>query len=68
MSHGHRPVTYETADGDTVTVYIDAAGEWRWTRKAANGRTIADGSEGYSRKDAGLRAARRTNPEKPRLR
>lgn len=63
-----RPVAYETEDGDRVTVYRDAGHLWRWTRKAPNGRVVADGSEGYSRKDAALRAARRTNPPKPRVR
>lgn len=32
---------------DTVTVYQDSAGEYRWTAKAANHETIADSSEGY---------------------
>lgn len=29
-------------------VYQDAAGEWRWRLRANNGRTIADGAEGYA--------------------
>lgn len=32
---------------DTVTVYQDQAGEWRWTRKAGNGEKVADSGEGY---------------------
>jgi uncharacterized protein YegP (UPF0339 family) len=32
----------------TVRVYQDAAGEWRWTRRAGNGETVADSSEGYT--------------------
>ena len=51
---------------DRITVYRDAGHLWRWTRKSGNGRVIADGAEGYSRKDSALRAARRTNPPKPR--
>lgn len=30
--------------------YEDRAGEWRWRLRAANGRIIADGSEGYKNK------------------
>lgn len=30
-----------------VEVYTDAAMEYRWRRKAANGRIIADSGEGY---------------------
>lgn len=37
-------------------IYQDTAGEWRWRLKAANGRIIADGAEGYSSK-AGARRA-----------
>lgn len=29
------------------TVYKDAAGQFRWRLRAANGRIIADSSEGY---------------------
>ena len=34
----------------TVHIYKDAAGEWRWTRTAANGDIVADSAEGYARK------------------
>lgn len=30
---------------------------WYWRLRAGNGRVIADGAEGYSRKDAAVRAA-----------
>lgn len=30
-----------------IRTYRDEAGEWRWTAIAANGRTVADGGEGY---------------------
>jgi len=35
-----------------VEIYEDAAGEWRWRMKAANGRIIATGGEGFSSKYA----------------
>jgi len=31
----------------TFYVYRDNRGEWRWTLKAGNNRTIADSGEGY---------------------
>ena len=69
---GSRPVIYETEaeDGrvDTVIVAEDGDGLWYWSRRSSNGHRIARSEEGYSRKDAGLRAARRTNPPKPRIR
>ena len=34
----------------TFETYEDAADEWRWRLKAANGQIVADGGEGYSRK------------------
>ncbi|HEU5085713.1 MAG TPA: DUF1508 domain-containing protein [Acidimicrobiales bacterium] len=34
----------------TLTVYRDAAGEWRWALQAANGRKVADSGEGYQRR------------------
>lgn len=30
--------------------YKDAAGEWRWYLRAANGKRIADSGEGYKNK------------------
>jgi len=35
-------------------VYKDTRGAWRWRLKAANGRVVADSSEGYSTKQACL--------------
>jgi uncharacterized protein YegP (UPF0339 family) len=55
---------YETASGDTVEVY-EAPDGWRWRRRSANNRIVADGSEAYSRKDSAMRAARRSNPPAP---
>lgn len=34
-----------------IHVYQDLRGEWRWRLVAANGRVVADGSEGYSTKE-----------------
>ncbi len=33
-----------------VRIYQDQLGEWRWSAKAGNGRTIADSGEGYKNK------------------
>jgi uncharacterized protein YegP (UPF0339 family) len=38
-------------------VYRDAAGEWRWRLKAANGRIVADSGEGYASDHNARRAA-----------
>jgi uncharacterized protein YegP (UPF0339 family) len=65
---GRKPVRYVTAGGDTVEVYPDGGGLWRWRRKAGNGRIVADGGEGYTRKDGALRAARRSCPPQGGLR
>jgi uncharacterized protein YegP (UPF0339 family) len=39
-----------------VRYYQDAEGDWRWRVKAANGRIIANGTEGYTRRADVLRA------------
>ena len=37
----------------TLELYRDNAGQWRWNRKATNGRIISDSGEGYvDRRDA----------------
>ncbi len=63
---GSRPEVFRTANGDggtdRVEVYPDGGGLWRWRRRSANGRIVGESGEGYTRKDAGLRAARRVNP------
>lgn len=38
-------------------VYRDAAGEWRWRLKAANGRIVGDSGEGYGSQHNARRAA-----------
>lgn len=42
-----------------VEFFKDKAGEWRWNLKAANGRIVADSSEGYKTKWSCKRAARK---------
>jgi uncharacterized protein YegP (UPF0339 family) len=32
---------------DTWKIYQDAAGEWRWTRTASNGKVVGASTEGY---------------------
>lgn len=34
----------------TFEVYADKKHEWRWRLRARNGRIVADGAEGYVRK------------------
>ena len=42
---------------DKIRVYQDQAGEWRWTRIAANGNYVADSAEGYDEKRKAYDAA-----------
>lgn len=46
---------------DVVEFYKDATGEWRWRRKARNGRLIANGGEGYTNLDDCREQAERIN-------
>ena len=49
---------------DTVHVYRDHVGDWRWKRVAPNGRIIADSGEGYRRKGKCLKGlALATSPD-----
>jgi uncharacterized protein YegP (UPF0339 family) len=48
---------------DTVRIFKDAAGEWRWNRKSPNGRIIADSSEGYKNHVDALEMALRVNKD-----
>lgn len=41
-----------------LQVYRDMTGEFRWRLKAANGRTIADSGESYTRRRDAQRAGR----------
>lgn len=42
--------------GAAARIYKDAAGEWRWALRAANGITIADSGEGYVERNDCLEA------------
>jgi uncharacterized protein YegP (UPF0339 family) len=44
---------------DTLVVYKDEAGEWRWRLEARNGKILADSGEGYTKRSGAERAARR---------
>ena len=39
-----------------LQVYCDDSGEWRWRLRAANGRSVADGAEGYQTRRGCVRA------------
>ena len=44
---------------DAFDVYQDKRGEWRWRRRASNGKIVGAASEGYkARTDAEANAAR----------
>lgn len=42
---------------NTISIYEDRGGEWRWRCVAPNGRIVADSSEGYTRETDARRAA-----------
>jgi uncharacterized protein YegP (UPF0339 family) len=42
-----------------LLVYKDHSGYWRWRLSHRNGKTLADGGEGYATKGSATRAARR---------
>lgn len=46
-----RELSGEGAGGAAYSIYQDAAGEWRWQLRAANGRIIADSGEGYHNRE-----------------
>ena len=43
-------VNVESAKKDTIVIYTDNAGEWRWTRTATNGNIVGASTEGYKNK------------------
>ena len=52
----------------TLELYRDNAGQWRWNRKASNGRVISDSGEGYvDRRDA-IHGMHIANPDYAQLR
>jgi uncharacterized protein YegP (UPF0339 family) len=49
---------------DKWEVYEDKAGEWRWRRKAPNGRIVGAATEGYTAKaDCEANATRNGRPD-----
>lgn len=52
-----------TAAVDTVRVYRDSLGEWRWTRRAPAGRTLAESHAGWADEHTCRAAARIANPD-----
>ena len=42
---------------DTVQIYADDSGEYRWRRRSENGRIVADSGESYTRAADCLEAA-----------
>jgi uncharacterized protein YegP (UPF0339 family) len=51
------------ASDDVVECYRDEGGEWRWRRRATNGRILSDGGESFESMGNAVRAARRANPD-----
>ena len=50
-----RPSAYGTARQamkSKIEIYEDASGEYRWRMKASNGRIVAVGGEGFTRKSS----------------
>lgn len=47
------------SEHDTVEVYEDKLGEWRWRSVARNGETIATSGEGYRDRTHAEKMARR---------
>lgn len=46
---------------DTVEVYKDADGEYRWRRQSENGRIVSVSGEGYINKEHAVRMATELN-------
>lgn len=46
---------------DTVHIYRDTAGEWRWRRTTPNGRIVSTSGEGYRNRAHAKRMARKLN-------
>lgn len=47
---------------NVVRIYRDAAGEWRWSAIARNGKVVADSAEGYRNRSYCLKMARELFP------
>jgi uncharacterized protein YegP (UPF0339 family) len=48
--------------GERVEVRKDQAGEWRWTRYAANGEPLSSSTEGYENRQHAIEQAVKLNP------
>jgi uncharacterized protein YegP (UPF0339 family) len=47
---------------EKIVVYKDDSGDWRWSAKAKNGKTVADSAEGYRNKSYAIKMARSLHP------
>ena len=50
-----------TTDRHRIEVFKDSAGEWRWTRYAANGEELSASTEGYDNKFHAIEQAKALN-------
>ncbi|MGW6376254.1 hypothetical protein ACWFRB_09345 [Rhodococcus sp. NPDC055112] len=48
---------------DTVRLYQDSLGEYRWIRRAPGGRTIAESAQAYPNETTATRDLERANPD-----
>jgi uncharacterized protein YegP (UPF0339 family) len=48
-----------------IEVYQDHKDDWRWRRVAENGKTLADGGQGYSRRIDLLEVVAKDYPDLP---
>lgn len=48
---------------DTVRLYRDSLGEYRWTRRAPGGRTIAESAQAHPNEPTATRDLERANPD-----
>lgn len=53
---------------DKVIVWEDAAGEWRWTRRARNGKIVAVSGEGYKKRSYAVLMAFSVNEQVQQVR
>lgn len=55
-------MTDEAKWHDTVEIFQDISGQWRWRRVAFNNKVISSSGESFTRKWSAKRAAKRANP------
>lgn len=58
------PTEPPTGSLDTVHIFVDNSGQYRFHRKAANGKIIGDGAESFPRLFNARRAALRNWPDR----